>query len=763
MLDVDHGDTVTDFLPMERERGITIQSAAISFNWPRAEDCGPNEHAKTINLIDTPGHQDFQFEVLRCMPVLDGAVCVMDSVKGVEAHTERVWAAAHQYQIPRIIFVNKLDRDGASFHKSVLDIASKLKAWPLVCQIPWWVGDDFVGVIDVIKRVGYKWSGGGSKKLYNRDALRSALGSENPSLAEEVELAREQLIERLCDFDDDLTMEFAEHGADLSDETVKLSIRRAIANGNGTVAPVFAGASLRNIGVEPLLDAVVDYLPNPQERPPVDVTTATGTRRLEDLVAKETMRLKQKGANVAVASVFKVVSDAHRGMLSFVRVYHGVLQRNSAMWNSTQRLAEKPLAMMQILANKHNDIPHLKVGAIGALAGLKKARTGDTLIITPEKATDTLLKSIQIRPAAIPPAVTFISIEPFSATNEEALKNALTDASREDPSLRWTKDEKAGTYILSGMGLLHLEVAIDNLKKFKIDAVFGTIQVDYKECVTSQSQQEQHIIDRPVAGKPGKVACAALVEPIDTDQQTESWRDRATRLGFTDLATEDEFHHSSFERDGNVINVNIIRPIQDPKAFDVDTVSHHLHNGAIAALYRGPKKGYPLHGCNIEIVVDCAQDFFGAASPAHYQQVGYHAVRNAFKNADGMQKIGLLEPVMKVEIVCPEAAAARVRHDLSSRHGGQVMETQDLNEAGSGEGEIDLEQVYAPPDPYESVTTLRQNKKGAMRMLKLKARVPLRDMLNYDQHLRSLTEGRHSIQMELDKFERVTANREKLL
>ncbi|KAJ0113911.1 hypothetical protein J7T55_010155 [Diaporthe amygdali] len=748
---------------MERERGITIQSAAISFNWPRAEDCGPGHHAKTINLIDTPGHQDFQFEVLRCMPVLDGAVCVMDSVKGVEAHTERVWAAAHQYQIPRLIFVNKLDRDGASFKKSVLDIASKLKAWPLVCQIPWWVGDDFVGVIDVIKRVGYKWSAGGSKKFYNRDALRSALGSENPSLNKEVELAREQLIERLCEVDDDLTMVFAEHGADLSNEAVKLSIRRAISNGNGSVVPVFAGASLRNIGVEPLLDAVVDYLPNPHERPPIEVTTAQGTRRLEELIAKETTRLKQKGANVAVASVFKVVSDVHRGMLSFVRVYHGVLQRNAAMWNSSQRIAEKPLAMMQILADKHNDIPHLKVGAIGALAGLKKARTGDTIIISPEKATETLIKSMQIRPATIPPAVTFISIEPFSATNEETLKNALTDASREDPSLRWTKDEKAGIYILSGMGLLHLEVAIDNLKKSKVDALFGTIQVDYKECITSQSRPEQYTIDRAVAGKTGKAACTAFVEPVDTEQRTESWRDRATRLGFTDLETEDEFHHSSYERDGNIININIIRPVHDPKLFDVDTVCHNLQNGAVAALYRGPRKGYPLHGCSIEIVVDCAQDFFGGASPAHYQQASSHAVRNAFKNAHDMQKIGLLEPVMKVEIVCPEAAAAQVRHDLSSRHGGQVMETEDLNEAASGEGEIDLEQVYAPPDPYESVSTLRAHKKGATRMLKLKARVPLRDMLNYDQHLRSLTEGRHSIQMELDKFERVTANREKLL
>lgn len=750
---------------MERERGITIQSAATSFNWPRVEDCQPGEEAKTINLIDTPGHQDFQYEVLRCMPVLDGAVCVMDSVKGVEAHTERVWAAAGQFHIPRIIFVNKLDRDGASFRKSVLDIASRLKAWPLVCQIPWWAGDDFVGVIDVIKRVGYKWTSGGSRKTFNKDALKSALESENPSLIEELDTAREQLIERLCEVDDEITMEFAEHGVNLSEDIIKLSIRRVISDGKGSVAPVFAGASLRNIGVEPLLDGVVDYLPSPRERPAVVVRSSQGTCKMEELIAQETAKLKVKGVNVAVASVFKVISDPHRGMLSFVRVYHGSLQRNATMWNSTQHVAEKPLVMMQILANKHNDIPHLRVGGIGALAGLKHARTGDTLIISPEKATETAMKSIQIRPAVIPPAVTFISIEPFSQTQEDILEKALINMSREDPSLRWNKDEKAGHFILSGMGLLHLEVAIDALKKYKVDALFGTIQVDYKECLTSRTSPEEYEVDRSVAGKSGKTSCAAIIEPINAEQQplNESWRDRATRLGFTDLVNSDDLHYSSLDRDGNTINVNIIHPVRDPKQFDLDTICNNLQNGAIAALYKGPRKGFLMHGCNIEIIFDCTKDHFGLASPAHYQQAGFHVVRNALKNAHDRDMVGLLEPIMKVDIVCPEAVTAQVRHDLSSRHGGHVLETEDLNEGASGEGDIDLEQVYAPPDPYESISTLRDQKKGAMRMLKLKAKVPLKDMLNYDQHLRSLTEGRHSIQMELDTFERVTGNREKLL
>lgn len=689
----------------------------------------------------------------------------MDSVKGVEAHTERVWAAAQQFHIPRIIFVNKLDRDGASFRKSVLDIASRLKAWPIVCQIPWWVGDDFVGVIDVIQRVGYKWSSGSSKKIYNSNALQSALESDNPNLLNEVEQAREQLVERLCEVDDGIAMEFAEHGADLSSETIKLCIRRVISDGNGSVAPVFAGASLRNIGVEPLLDAVVDYLPSPEERPPIDVRTAQGVQKLEDVIAQEAAKLKHNASHIAIASVFKVISDPHRGMLSFIRVYHGTLGRHAAMWNSTQRILEKPMSMMQILANKHNDIPHLKVGSIGALAGLKQARTGDTLIVTPEKGSETVLKSVQIRPAVIPPAVTFISIEPFSQTHENLLEKALTNASREDPSLRWQKDEKAGQYILSGMGLLHLEVAIDGLKKYNIDALFGNIQVDYKECINSLTQPEQHVLDRPVAGKPGKAACTVTLEPIDAEVQRpgESWQERLARIGHGYITDENEFYHSVIERDGNVINVNILHPVDDPKNFDIEIVCHNLQNGAIAAMYRGPRKGYPLYNSNIEIVVDCEKDFFGLASPGHYQQVGFHAIRNALKNAQDREAVGLMEPVMKVEIICPETVAAQVRHDLASRHGGQVLETEDLNDGAAAEGEIILDEVYAPPDPYESVSSLRANKKGSTRTLKLKAKVPLKDMLNYDQHLRSMTEGRHSIQMELDTFARVVANREKYL
>ncbi|EOO03132.1 putative translation elongation factor g protein [Phaeoacremonium minimum UCRPA7] len=751
---VDNGDTITDFLPLERERGITIQSAAISFNWPPKETCPPGVESKTINLIDTPGHQDFRFEVDRCLPVLDGAVCIIDSVKGVEAHTERVWTSAQQFKIPRIIFVNKLDRVGASFKKSVLDIASRLNAFPVICQIPWWEKDEFVGVIDVIKRVGYKWTTADSRKTYPYTLLEAMLKTDNPNLLTEINLAREKLVERLCDEDDELTLEFAETGADVSSESIKKSIRRVIMDGEGTVVPVFAGASLRNIGVEPLLDAVVDYLPNPDDRPDLEIRVGPATHYLKEFLVQEGAKSKQKGSKfahqspvAAVASVFKVFNDPQRGMLSFVRVYHGTLNRNSATWNSNVHLSEKSHNMLQISANLTQEIPHLTTGSIGAITGLKTARTGDTLIAFPgQKTADAALKSIQIRPVQIPPAVAFIAIEPFSITAQQTLEKALESASREDPSLRWNKDEAADQFILSGMGKLHLDIAIDNLKKnYKIEATFGEIEVDYKECLTAPVPPQSFTYDKAVAGKTGKAACKATLEPLEEHHQ-------------------ETILESSVERDGNIIHVQIPLP-RDTSGlqFDPEMVRQQLQNGAISALYRGPRRGSPVQGCHVTITFDPETDFFGPTPGSHFVNAAYHAVRNALRDAYSKKQIGILEPVMKVRIQCPEEVAGVVQHDLSSGRGGHVLEINDLNNAVSTESPVDLSQVYSPPDPYESIASLRDPKKGITRMLELVARVPLKEMLEYDSHLRGKTAGRHSLSMDLDTFEKVTGPREKAL
>lgn len=746
--DVDHGDTVTDFLPLEREKGITIQSAAITFTWPLKHELPAGTEPKTINLIDTPGHQDFRFEVDRCLPVLDGAICILDAVKGVEAHTERVWASAQVSKIPRIIYVNKLDRNGASFKRPVLDVASKLGAWPLICQIPWWNKEDFVGVIDVIDQVGLKWSSTGA--MSKTSNLKKLLLQENPALWAEVEKARLRLVEALSERDDELMELFIEHEMDVPTASIKQSIRRLINDGNGTVVPIVAGASLRNMGVQPLLDAAVDYLPSPQERPEVQVRS--GTERLSISEAIEAASKKSKPNHHkqqplgALASVFKVVHDPRRGMLSYVRVYYGNLNKKDAMWNTNMHQFEKPLNMLQIAADKSLDIAHLPTGYIGALTGLKNARTGDTLMTFPSHKAPEALRGLQIRPPEIPPAVAFVSMETYSLTETKNLEIALANISREDPSLRWTKDEKADQFILSGMGKLHLEIAQDRLKNhYKVVAEFGEIAVDYKECILSPIGPHRVEYERTVANKPGKAACSATLEPIQA-------HDREALL------------ESGIERDGNIIQISIPLPSNgEALRFEPDVVRQQLFNGAVAALARGPRRGFAVTNCHVTITYDYETDFFGPVSGAHIVNATIHSVRDALKEAHAGKSIGLLEPFMKVRITVPEAAGGNIQHDISSARGGIVMEVKDSNEERQSDGGIDLSKVYVPPDPYESVQSLRDTQKGVGRMLDIVAKVPLKDTLHYDDHLRGMTGGRHSLQMELDTFERVTGPRERAL
>ncbi len=530
--DVDHGDTVTDFLPLERERGITIQSAAISFHWPPQNRCPPGTSPKTINLIDTPGHQDFRFEVDRCLPVLDGAVCILDSVQGVEAHTERVWASAQDYSVPRIVYVNKLDRDGASFKKSVLDIASRLNAWPLVCQIPLWDKESLVGVVDVVRRIGLRWSSAGKCVALQEAALRNT-----PGLWEEIERARSKLVDKLCEDDDALVEEFAQ-GSDVSADSIKRSIRRAISSGDGKLVPIFAGSSLRNMGVEPLLDAIVDYLPHPQEGPG-DSAVGSGDPKRE---ANAKAGSKHRGGSGhqqqigGVASVFKVVNDTKffpdvHGMMTFVRVKEGTLYKNSLLTNlnlGPLEKPERPLNIMQVSASKVSHIPHIGPGQIGAIEGLKSARTGDTLVIWPShshahRSPGWTWDRVQQRPLTIAPAVAFISIEPYRLSDVKGLEIALAELSREDPSLRWSKDEKTDTFVLSGMGKLHLEIAVDRLKtNYKsTGAIYGQIEVDYKECLVAPTGLHRYVYDRVVASKSGRAACTASLRPIDKHQRQE--------------------------------------------------------------------------------------------------------------------------------------------------------------------------------------------------------------------------------------------------
>lgn len=717
------------------------------------EACKPGTKPKTINLIDTPGHQDFRFEVDRCLPILDGAVCIIDSVKGVEAHTERVWKSAHEFRIPRIIFINKLDRDGASFKRSVLDIGIKLNGLPALCHIPWWDKDTFIGIVDVVNLVGYEWrrqghDGNAICTKLDFEALREVLSAEKPEFLAEIETAREKLVEGLCLHDDELMNTFVEVGSGMKmpASIIKDALRRSIIDGQGTIVPVFAGSSLKNMGVEPLLDAVVEYLPNPSDTPDVEITMGSAKKHLSDVLDEQLGKVQSHRTHIgAIASVFKVVNDPVRGMLSFVRVYHGSLARSSSVWNSTIHQFEKPTNLLQIAAAKTNEIAHLTTGNIGAVMGLKASRTGDTLITFNGHRTPESLRSLQIRPADIPAAVTFIAIEPRSITEAKELEAALSSISREDPSLRWSKDEASEQYILSGMGKLHLDIAENHLKtRYKVQAAFGGVQVDYKECLTAATGPHRVTFERTVLGKAGKAACTANLEPLSEHHDT--------------------LLESTVERDGNYIHISIPLPADgSPLPFDADSIRAQLLNGAIAALARGPRRGSPVHGCHVTITYDPETDHSSSASGAHVVGAASKAVGTALKEAHLKGNVGVLEPVMKVHIICPEACAGTVQHDITAARGGHILHINDLESDVSNDGGMDASQIYAPPDPYESLPSLRGSRKGGARMLEIVAQVPLKEMLEYDSHLRSLTGGRHSMLMSLDTFQRVHGSREKAL
>jgi elongation factor G len=783
-LDVDDGSTVTDFLPAERARGITIQSAAVTFHWPPQLESvniqGLNNVLRsqvthTINLIDTPGHADFTFEVLRSLRILDGAVCILDGVAGVEAQTEKVWIQANNYSIPRIIFVNKLDREGAAFGRTIKEIGSRLRGWPAVCQIPWWEGGNgrFTGVADAIELCALKWTDGGDGKSIKRYTLEE-LAEVHPDLAIEIRNARSALVEAICEFDDELLSVWLEVNDDsfaIPAEAIREALRRCISDGSGKLIPVFAGASFRNIGVQPLLDAVNDLLPDPTERPDPEISVGRlrgslpdlldGKLQIDDAAGRQVGKhSKQSTALIskieACALAFKVVNDPRRGVLVYVRVYSGVIKRNAALWNTNLRVTERAQRLLQMYASDAVERSNIQTGQIGVIAGLKHARTGDTLIAYPGANPKTgppgSLSTLQLRPIEVPPPVFFAAVEPDSLGEEKNVEESLALLLREDPSLHITVDEESRQMLLSGMGELHLEIARDRLvNDFKAKASMGNIEIGYRECVLSGSFQQSVVFDREVTGKRRKAGCEATISPAET----------AADLG------------NSVERDGNIITVSLLTAsIKDseevvplPAELPPSIVQEALINGAAAALARGPRRGFPLHSCHVNLTFSTITGLFGAyTTPAAVASAARLAVQAALREAHASQAIGLLEPVMNVVISCDESSLGTVIHDLSSARGGHVLSLGDDNgvvESGCELPVIDTTRIYAPPDPFGSGGDGSGMHVAPGQQRHVTARVPLKEMLGYLKHLRSLTGGRGTFVMSIDRFERLSGPREK--
>ncbi|KAI9659406.1 MAG: Ribosome-releasing factor 2, mitochondrial [Bathelium mastoideum] len=811
--DVDEGSTVTDFLPAERARGITIQSAAITFYWPPGNENQiepPGEQnlprsaiPHTINLIDTPGHADFTFEVLRSLRVLDGAVCILDGVAGVEAQTEHVWNQANTYQIPRIIFVNKLDRDGAAFAKTVKEIGIRLHGWPAVCQFPWFRDGTgkLQGVADAIGLRALLWEEGSDGKSIKSIPIRQ-LDELDLSLARELRKARTALVELLSEHDDHMVEQFLECDEDhlkIAPSQIVESLRRCVLKRPQTLVPVFAGASFRNIGVQPLLDAVVDLLPSPLECPDPEaslgptkvslnafingevtileqISTPSGKSKKKNAVQKAPMSLK---AVETCALAFKVVNDSRRGVLVYVRVYSGSLTRNSLLFNTNLGISERAQRLLKMYASDAVEIDSIPAGSIGVIPGLKYARTGDTMIsytgANPKSGPPAPSNSLQLRPIDVPPPVFFTSVEPNSLAEAKNMTDSLTLLLREDPSLDVSLDPESGQTHLAGMGELHLEIATDRLiNDLKAKASTGAIEIGYREKILGASLPSVGRFYKDVAGKPSQASCTAITSPL----QNSSVPARPTNHSIT---------HTITLPDSNILRIHcLLNPEEEdpldpdqtllPTGLSLGKVLSALENGVSAALARGPKFNYPLHSTQVDLELDPANDLGENTTPTALSGAARIAVQNALKAASEGHGSQLMEPVMLVNISLDEASLGSVVHDLNSSRGGQVLSLDTGNEvdqSNSGDhsavsspngGPIfNVQQIYAPPDPFESSSSSSLTEGGIKGQRQITAKVPLKEMVGYLKHLRSLTGGRGTFVMRVDSFEVMSAQRQRMM
>ena len=787
---------MTDFLPAERARGITIQSAAITFQWPptstHAADSGSaprSSFSHSINLIDTPGHADFTFEVLRSLRVLDGAVCILDGVAGVEAQTEKVWTQASSYSIPRIIFVNKLDRDGAAFGQTVREIGARLAVWPAVCGIPWWSANGtLVGVGDVIGLRGLRYTPGGDGKDIRMFDLQQ-LESEDASLAAELMKSRTALVELLSEYDEDIVEQYLEadedHLAILSAHLTE-SLRRCVNRVSQTIVPVFAGASFRNIGVQPLLDAVVDLLPSPTERPDPEVSINDGAvhgRLAEFLSGKLSFTgatTKQAATGVsknkkplalqklkACALAFKVVADARKGVLVYVRVYSGTMERNEPLWNTALQATERAQRLLKMYGNDAVDVESLSAGEIGVIPGLKLARTGDTLIsytgTNPKVGPPAPMSNLQLRPIAVPPPVFFVSVEPDSLAEEKHIKESLDLLLREDPSLNVSVDEESGQTHLSGMGELHLEIARDRLvTDLKAKARIGAIEISYRETITASADASE-VVERILGGKSSNAGCDVIVYPLDSDGGH----------------LFSHCHHIIELPDGNVLGVSTPTLHADGStifpdapglndALPLQKVIQAFRNGVSAALARGPKYGYPLHSTAVKLAFNPSTHLYPNTTAATLSSVARKAVQRALHQSSQASDTALMEPLMLATVSVDEANIGNVVHDISAARGGTIVSLSsptDDSASIDNPSPIPVSRIYAPRDPFEAATTSDSglsNVPGTAAR-QIVARVPLKEMVGYLKHLRSLTAGRGTFTMVVDRFERMNPRRQKAI
>ena len=586
---VDDGTTVTDWMVQERERGITIVSAAVSAEWKGYQ----------INVIDTPGHIDFTAEVQRSLRVLDGGVVIFDAVQGVEPQSETVWRQADRYNVPRICFINKMDRVGASYERSLDTIRQRLGATPLPMQLPIGSEAGFKGVIDLLEMKAIYWD-----DEYGRQMREDVIPVDLVSASED---ARHVLVEKIAETDDDLTMKYLE-GEEIAVPELKQALRKSVIAGK--VYPAFCGSSLRNKGVQPVLDAVIDYLPSPMEVPAVKGSNPDNPEDFIQLSAEDEAPL--------TALVFKIVTDPYVGRLAYFRVYSGVLQQGTMIKNSTKGKKERVGRLIRMYADRREDIEEVRAGDIAAALGFKESFTGDTLCGEKEL----VLESI-----SFPEPVISIAIEPKSTSDQEKMGEALRKLSEEDPTFRVRSDENTGQTVISGMGELHLDIIVDRLmREFRVQANVGKPRVAYRESITRKVDKVDYKYAKQSGGRGQYGHVVIAVEPG--------------------------------ERGSGIVFENAIIGGSIPKEY-----IPAVEKGIKEASEGGVLAGYPVVDMKIKL-------YDGSFHEVDSNEMAFKmAATFAFKEAVQRGAPVLLEPIMKVEAVAPEEYLGDVIGQMNSRRG----------------------------------------------------------------------------------------------
>jgi elongation factor G len=582
-------------MEQERERGITIVSAAVSAEWK----------GYPINIIDTPGHIDFTAEVQRSLRVLDGGIVIFDAVQGVEPQSETVWRQADRYEVPRICFVNKMDRVGASYNRTIEMVHERLGANPIAVQLP--VGEEanFKGVVDLLTERAILW-----EDDLGREPRETEIPPDLQAIATEM---REQMVEKIVETDDELTLKFLE-GEQISVEELKQALRRAVIANAAT--PVYAGSSLRNKGVQPLLDAVIDYLPSPVDVPPV--------HGFDPQTGDEITRLPEDGAPLS-ALVFKIVTDPYVGRLAYLRVYSGKITQGSMVYNSTKGKKERIGRLLRMYADRREDIDEVMAGDIGATLGLKNSFTGDTLC---EATNPILLEAI-----SFPEPVISVAIEPKTTADQDKMSEALRKLSEEDPTFHVRSDPETGQTLISGMGELHLEVLVDRmLREFRVQARIGRPQVAYRESITRPVDRAEYRYVKQTGGRGQYGHVVFEMEPAE-------------------LGTGIQYENDIV---GGVI----------PKEY-----FNAIEKGVQEAAEAGVLAGYPVTDVRVRL-------YDGSFHEVDSSEMAFKmAASMAFKEGFHRGAPVLLEPIMRVEVVVPEEFLGDVIGQLNARR-GEIMGTE---------------------------------------------------------------------------------------